>query len=132
MQTGKGSSSKSVMTSCVCASTSLAKHFLATGVRITGPSSSAPEKGFFWATGILVDCLKGDGSVLIFSDRLKFSLKMGPSWSAQVFRQEEDTWSGPGALLVFLFSNRRLCRLSQLDWGRRGVDGWVMSFSNLK
>ncbi len=37
------------------------------------------------------------------SDLLKICVKMGASWSAQVFRQAGDTPSGPGAFLLLFF-----------------------------
>ncbi len=55
-------------------------------------------------------------------------MKMGASWSAQVFRQAADTPSGPGAFLLLFFlktlrtSSSLICSAGV---GERGVAGGV-------
>ncbi len=43
---------------------------------------------------MMVECLKHEGTSHRSSDLLKIGVKMGASWSAQVFRQTGDTPSG--------------------------------------
>ncbi len=58
------------------------------------------------------------------SDLLQIRVKMGASWSAQVFRQAGGTPSGPGAFLLLFFqktwhtSSSLNCRCGR-DWGCR-------------
>ncbi len=47
--------------------------------------------------------LKHEGTLHSSSDLLKICVKMGPSWSAQDFRQTGVTPSGPGAFLLLFF-----------------------------
>ncbi len=42
---------------------------------------------------------KHEGTSHSSSDLLKICVKMGANWSAQVFKQTDDTPSGPGAFL---------------------------------
>ncbi len=51
----------------------------------------------------MVECLKHEGTSHSSSDLLKICVKMGASWSAQVFRQAGDTPSGPAAFLILIF-----------------------------
>ncbi len=71
---------------------------------------------------MIVEHLKHEGTSHSSRDLLKICVKMGASWSAQTFRQEGDTPSGPGAFLIFclwkiLFADPE-CR-----WGVSG-EGW--------
>ncbi len=52
---------------------------------------------------MMVERLKHEGTSHSSSDLLKICVKMGASWSAQVFRQAGDTPSGPGAFLLLFF-----------------------------
>ncbi len=53
--------------------------------------------------GMMVECLKHEGTSLSSSDLLKIFVKMGASWSAQDFRQTGVTQSGSGAFFLFCF-----------------------------
>ncbi len=48
---------------------------------------------------MMVERLKQQGTSHSSSDLLKICVKMGPSWSAQTFRQAGETPSGPEAFL---------------------------------
>ncbi len=50
---------------------------------------------------MMVEHLKHEGTSHSSSDRLKICVKMGASWSVQVFRQAGVTPSGPAAFLLF-------------------------------
>lgn len=50
----------------------------------------------FWGLGLL-EHLKHEGTSHSSSDLLKICMNMGASWSAQTFRQEGDTATGPDA-----------------------------------
>ncbi len=52
---------------------------------------------------MMVERLKHEGTLQSSSDLLKICVKMGGSWSAQVFRQAGVTPSGPGAFLLLFF-----------------------------
>ncbi len=52
---------------------------------------------------MMVERLKHEGTSHSSSDLLKICVKMGASWSAQVFRQAGDTPSGPDAFLLLFF-----------------------------
>ncbi len=86
---------------------------------------------------MMVERLKHEGTSHSSSDLLKTCVKMGASWSAQVFRQAGDTPSGPGAFLLSVFlktwrtSSSLIC---SADVGERGVAGGVngVFFSNLQ
>ncbi len=54
---------------------------------------------------MMVERLKHEGTSHSSSDLLKICVKMGASWSAQVFRQAGDILSGPGAFLFFFFED---------------------------
>ncbi len=86
---------------------------------------------------MMVERLKHEGTSHSSSDLLKICVKMGASWSAQVFRQAGVTPSGPGAflLLFFLKTWRRSSSLicSAGVGGGGGVAGGVNGvFSNLQ
>ncbi len=51
----------------------------------------------------MAEHLKHEGTSHSSSDLLNICVKMGASWSAQVFRQAGDTPFGPGAFLFLLF-----------------------------
>ncbi len=51
---------------------------------------------------MMVECLKHEGTSHRSSDLLKICVKMGASWSAQVFRQTGDTPSGDTFFLFLL------------------------------
>ncbi len=73
---------------------------------------------------MMVEHLKHEGTSHSSSDLLKICVKMGASWSAQVFRQAGDTPSGPGAFLL-LFFLKTWCTSSSLicsvGVGERGL-----------
>ncbi len=75
---------------------------------------------------MMVERLKHEGPSHSSSDLLKICVKMGASWSAQVFRQAGDTPSGPGAFLLLFFlktwhtSSFFICSIGV---GERGVAG---------
>ncbi len=77
----------------------------------------------------MVEHLKHEGNSHSSSDLLNICMKMGASWSAQVFREPGDTSSGPGAflLLFFLKTWRMSSFLSAVQvWGggvAEGVNG---------
>ncbi len=77
---------------------------------------------------MMVERLKHEGTSHSSSDLLKMWVKMGASWSAQVFRQAGDTPSGPGAFLLLFFlktwhtSSSLICSIGV---GERGVAGGV-------
>ncbi len=77
---------------------------------------------------MMVEHLKHEGTSHSSSDLLKICVKMGASWSAQVFRKAGDTPSGPGAFLLFFFlktwctSSSNICSTGV---GERGVAGGV-------
>ncbi len=48
-----------------------------------------------FGTGMMVERLKHEGTSHNSSDLLKVCVKMRAKWSAQVFRQADDTPSGP-------------------------------------
>ncbi len=52
---------------------------------------------------MMVAHLKHEGTSHSSSDLLNICVKMGASWSAQVFRQAGDTQSGPCAFLLLFF-----------------------------
>ncbi len=52
---------------------------------------------------MMVERLKQEGTSHRSSHLLKICVKMGASWSAQVFRQAGVTPSGPGAFLLLFF-----------------------------
>ncbi len=52
---------------------------------------------------MMVERLKQEGTSHSSSDLLKICVKMGASWSAQVFIQAGVTPSGPGAFLLLFF-----------------------------
>ncbi len=52
---------------------------------------------------MMVECLKHEGNSHSSSDLLNICMKMGASWSAQVFREPGDTSSGPGAFRLLFF-----------------------------
>ncbi len=52
---------------------------------------------------MMVERLKHEGTSHSSSDLLKICVKMGASWSAQVFKQAGVTPSGPGAFLLLFF-----------------------------
>ncbi len=85
---------------------------------------------------MMVERLKHEGTSHSSSDLLKICVKMGASWSAQVFRQAGDSPSGPGVFLR-LFFLKTWCTSSSLicsaGVGERGVAGGVNGvFSNLQ
>ncbi len=84
----------------------------------------------FFGTGMMVERLKHEGTSHSSSDLLKICVKMGASWSAQVFRQAGDTPSGPGAFLL-LFFLKTWRTSSSLIW-RAGGGGlqevWMVFF----
>ncbi len=96
---------------------------MATNVRATGLWSLSPVILGFCGTGMMVECLKHEGTSHSSSDLLKICVKMGASRSAQVFRQAGDTPSGPGAFLRLFFwrpgTRHLLLSVVQL-WGRGG------------
>ncbi len=72
---------------------------------------------------MMVEHLKHEGTSHSSSDLLKIFVKMGASWSAQVFRQKTGvTPSGPGAflLLFFLKNWHSLSLMSSVGVGERG------------
>ncbi len=77
---------------------------------------------------MMVEHLKHKGTSHSSSDLLKICVKMGASWSVQVFRQAGDTPSGPGAFLLLFFlktwrtSSSLICSVGV---GERGVAGGV-------
>ncbi len=81
--------------------------------------------------GMMVECLKHEGTSHSSSDLLKIFVKMGASWSAQDFRQAGVTPSGPGAFFLFCFQ-KTWRTSSSLIWiaglGERGVAGGVNGF----
>ncbi len=52
---------------------------------------------------MMLERLRHEGTSHSSSDLLKTCVKMGASWSAQIFRQASDTPSGPGAFLLLFF-----------------------------
>ncbi len=52
---------------------------------------------------MMVEHLKHEETLYSSSDLLKICVKMGTSWSAQVFRQAGVKPSGPGAFLLLFF-----------------------------
>src|SRR4029434_55109 len=83
--------------------TSLSKDFMTTDFRATGLESFSAVIEDFLGTGMMVERLKQEGTSHSSRDLLKIRVKMGASWSAQTFRQEGNTPSGPGAFLIFCF-----------------------------
>ncbi len=84
----------------------------------------------------MVEHLKHEGNSHCSSDLLMICVKMGTSWSVQVFRQAGHTSSGPGAFLLLFFlktwrmSSSLICSAGV---GERGVAGGVNGdFSNLQ
>ncbi len=70
---------------------------------------------------MMVERLKHEGTSHSSSDLLKICVKMGASWSAQVFRQAGDTvwaWCFPSFVL---FEARHLCLSAVQVWGRGGL-----------
>ncbi len=83
---------------------------------------------------MMVERLKHEGTSHSSRDLLKICVKMGASWSAQVFRQIGVTLSRPGAflLLFFLKTWRTSSLICSAGGGGRGVAGGVNGvFSNL-
>ncbi len=90
---------------------------------------------------MMLERLKNEGTSHSSSDQLNICVKMGASWSAQVFRQAGVTPSGPGAYLLLFFlknwhtSSSLIC---SAVWGVCvcvcvGVQGCVNGvFSNLQ
>ncbi len=83
---------------------------------------------------MMVERLKHERTSHSSSDLLKICVKMGASWSAQVFRQAGDTPSGPGDFRLLFFlktwhtSSSFICSIGV---GERGVAGGVNGvFSN--
>ncbi len=52
---------------------------------------------------MMVERLKHEGTSRSPSDLLKICVKIGASWSAQVFGQAGNSPSGPGAFLLLFF-----------------------------
>ncbi len=76
----------------------------------------------------MVERLKHEGTSHSSSDLLKICVKMGVSWSAQVFRQAGDTQSGPGAFLLLFFLktwHTPSSLICSAGVGERGVAGGV-------
>ena len=62
------------------------------------------------------------GTWLSWSEELKMVVKTGASWSAQCFRLEDDTASGPAALRLFCFPKSRFTsRSSTMKGGGRAA-----------
>ncbi len=64
---------------------------MATDIRATGLWSLSPVILGFFGMGMMVERLKHERTLHSASDLLKICVKMGASWSAQVFRQAGDT-----------------------------------------
>ncbi len=70
--------------------------------------------------GMMVECLKHEGTLRSSSKLLKIIVKMVASWSAQDYRQTGVTQSGPGAFSFSAFLFFRFFRVEE-----RGVAGGV-------
>ncbi len=89
---------------------------------------------------MMVEHWKHDRTLHSSSDLLKICVKMGASWSAQVFRQAGYTPSGPGAFLLLFFlktwctSSSFICSAGVGERGDAGgvQSGWGVFFSNLQ
>lgn len=63
---------------------------------------------------MIVDCFRQERTLNSSSELLKIWLKMKASWSVQIFRQEGDTLSWPGAFLIFCLWNSWHTSCSQI------------------
>ena len=88
--------------------TSRSNTFITTDVSASGLQSLRVAGFCFLGTGMTVETLKQRGTWLSWSEELKIAVKTGASWSAQCFRVEEDTPSGPAALRLFCSPNNLL------------------------
>jgi hypothetical protein len=77
--------------------TSLSKHFMAIGVRVTGRKSFIQVSLVFLGTGTMVVCLKHVGITDWIRERLKMSVKTLASWSVHALSMHPGNPSGPRA-----------------------------------
>ena len=80
----------------------------------------------FLGMGMMVEVLKHAGMRHSSSEALKMLVNTGASWSAQCFRADGETESGPAAFRGFGLLNRFFTCLSVTEKGgeEEGVRGW--------
>ncbi len=72
-------------------------------VKATGLQSLRPGLLGFLGMGLMVECLKQQGTSHSSRDLLKICVKMEANWSAQTFRHAGEIPSGPEFFLDFCF-----------------------------